>query len=91
MVQSQYNVTLENTSLYFDVCNNAGGCERSRLTTISKTANTTVPIESVEELNHTIVIVIATLASGVGVSLILVGVLCWKRKRNQKAEKQKSN
>ena len=33
IVQSQYNLTVKNTSLYFDVCyNTAGGCGSSRPT-----------------------------------------------------------
>ena len=89
IVQSLYNVTVENTSLNFDVCNKtAGGCESSRLTTSYTSIITGMPPESVDQ---TIIIVVTTLAGVIAVALILVGVLCRKRKRNQRAEKQKSN
>ena len=90
-VQSQYNLTVENTSLYFVVCNyTAGGCESNRLTTTSESVNTEMPGGSNNE-DRTIIIVVATLAGVIAVSVILVGVLCWKRKRNQRSEKRTGN
>ena len=89
IVQSLYNVTVENTSLFFDVCNKtAGGCESSKSTTTYASITTEMPSESVDQ---TIIIVVATLAGIIAVALILVGVLCWKRKRNQKVGKRKGN
>ena len=83
IVQSQYNLTVENTSLYYDVCyNTAGGCGSSRPTTTSESVNTGM---------QTIIIVVATLAGLIAVSLILVGVFFRKRKCNQRAEKQNGN
>ena len=92
IVQSLYNRTLENTSLYFDVCNNTadGGCESSRSTTTSDSINIEIPPEPVNE-DQSIIIMIATLVGVIAVALILVGVFCWKRKRNQRAEIRKGN
>ena len=92
IVQSLYNGTFENTSLYFDVCNNTadGGCERNRSTTTSDSINIEMLPEPVNE-DQSIIIIIATLTGFIAVTLILVGVFCWKRKHNQKAEKRKGN
>ena len=91
IVQSLYNRTLENTSLHFDVCNNTadGGCKSSRPTTTSDSINTELPPKPVNE-DQSIIIIIATLVGVVAVSLISVGVFCWKR-LNQSAEIRKGN
>ena len=91
IVQSHFNLSVENTSLNFDVCNyTAGGCENTRHTTTLESVNTGMPSGFNYE-NQTIIIAVATLSGIIAVSLILVGVLCWKRKRNQRAEKQNGN
>ena len=87
-MQSQYNVVLENTSLFFDVCkNNAEGCANSDgFTTASDLTSTGFP-EGTSRNDQTIVIVIASLA-GVIVIALIVGILSWKRKHNQTVAKK---
>ena len=76
IVQSQYNVTLENTSLNFDVCNStAGGCESNS------------PTITYDGLDQTIIIIIATLAGIFAIALMVAVVIRWNRKRNQRAKK----
>ena len=89
IVQSQYNVTLENTSLNFEVYNStAGGCESNSRTNTYTPIMTGIPPESDGHDQH-IIIILATLAGIFAIALMVAGVILWNQKRNQKAKKPK--
>ena len=88
-VQSQYNLEVESTSLLFDVCNNnAGGCANIGRTTITSDMTGTGITKRPEVQNQAVVIIIASLAGLIALALIIVGILCWKRKHNQTVAKK---
>jgi len=83
IVQSQYNILHENTSLVFEVCNyTARGCEASQIITTPDSINTEI-IQVPNEQNETIIIVIATMAGLIAIiATVSFGIWCWKRNRN---------
>ena len=80
---------VDSTSLIYDVCNiSAGGCTGTTTTTTSSTMSTgMIPTDL---LDQTIIIVIAVLASIIGIALVIVGIICWKRKQNQLPSKARN-
>jgi len=83
IVQSLYNLTAENTSLAFEVCNNTvADCDNGLSTTTMGFVITEMP-NGPDEQNPVIIIVIASVAGVLEIALILVGCMCWKHKRKQ--------
>ena len=85
IVQSQYDVVRENTSLYFYICKYTrdSDCARGATTAVT-TSFKSVP--GAKPSNSTLIIIIGALAGALAISLIIIGVLCWKRRRNQPHE-----
>jgi len=90
IVQSQYNISHENTSLVFEVCNStAGDCESVQPITISDSINTKIPQIPIEH-NQNIIIAIATLAGLIAIiAIVSFGIWCCKRNCNHLNKRNK--
>ena len=87
-VQSNYNSSLENTSLYFIVCDNsAGGCDNNLYSTVATTNQHIYDNNS----NFIITTIFGCLAGVIAIALIVFGLLCWKQRRNLGLSNKESN
>ena len=90
-VQSKYNSSVENTSLYFIVCDKStGGCENNLYSTVATTNQLSYDTNS----NSVFLTIIGCLAGVIALivfGLIVFGLLCWKLRRNSGLSNKESN
>ena len=81
IVQSLYNLTIENTTLYFEVCKvNAGGCRGTTISPVSTTQQNKMTSGPMG-LDQPILIMVVVLVILIVIALVVFGILCWRRKR----------
>ena len=86
-VQSNYNITLENTTLQFEVLD----CRSvDRESYPSSEATTRQQFVAVNNSNSIITNILGSLIGMIGGVLIVVTFFCWKRNRNQCSLQKKS-
>ena len=91
IVQSRYNATLENTSLFYDVCcKNAGGCfEVPNLSLTHHATCTAEATQGTSKGSHNLRIVFGVVTIVAGLVLIAIIVFRRKHKRRQPLSKER--